>query len=126
MPAYIVRMHVLMMALKRIAATTSRPGWHCNRALSNFRPPVELPRSAPFSRAPVWRLSTGAIPRPLLVAEKSLIAGFHYPFPSLGHIEKGGNELPARTDRLEHGDLGKSQLAWRTRVLINRVNVSPA
>ena len=26
----------------------------------------------------------------MAVAEKSLIAGFHYPFPSLGHVEKDG------------------------------------
>ena len=26
----------------------------------------------------------------MAVAEKSLIAGFHYPFPSLGHAEKDG------------------------------------
>jgi hypothetical protein len=26
----------------------------------------------------------------MALAEKSLIAGFHYPFPSLGHVEKDG------------------------------------
>jgi hypothetical protein len=26
----------------------------------------------------------------MAVAEKSLIAGFHYPFPSFGHVEKDG------------------------------------
>jgi glyoxylase-like metal-dependent hydrolase (beta-lactamase superfamily II) len=27
----------------------------------------------------------------MLVAEKMLVQGFHYPFPSLGHVEKGGS-----------------------------------
>ena len=27
----------------------------------------------------------------MLVAEKMLVQGFHYPFPSLGHVEKEGS-----------------------------------
>jgi hypothetical protein len=27
----------------------------------------------------------------MVVAEKMLMQGFHYPFPSLGHVEKDGN-----------------------------------
>ena len=33
----------------------------------------------------------------MLVAEKMLVQGFHYPFPSLGHVEKSGTgyrEIP--------------------------------
>jgi hypothetical protein len=28
----------------------------------------------------------------MAAAEKMLIAGFHFPFPSLGHVEKVGTE----------------------------------
>jgi hypothetical protein len=27
----------------------------------------------------------------MVVAEKMLMQGFHYPFPALGHLEKDGN-----------------------------------
>jgi len=35
----------------------------------------------------------------MAVAEKSLIASFHYPFPSLGHAEKDGTSYRLGADR---------------------------
>jgi hypothetical protein len=54
-----------------------------------------------FVRNPHWRAffdQDGAMAEEtrrkvyeMVVAEKMLMQGFHYPFPSLGHVEKDGN-----------------------------------
>jgi hypothetical protein len=40
-------------------------------------------------------------------AEKALIQGFHFPFPSAGYVEKEGAQIPARAHSLESGNLSR-------------------
>jgi hypothetical protein len=49
------------------------PGWH---AVFD-----QIPQQAEATRRKVYDM---------LVAEKLMVQGFHYPFPGLGHIEKDG------------------------------------
>ena len=41
----------------------------------------------------------------MAAAEKALVVGFHFTFPSIGHVEKDGSQIPAGAGRLESGDL---------------------
>ena len=46
----------------------------------------------------------------MLVAEKMLVQGFHYPFPGMAYIEKAGNGLPR-----DSGDVESDALIGMTR-----------
>ena len=45
----------------------------------------------------------------MLVAEKMMVQGFHYPFPSLAYIEKSGDRLPRGHGAVESDDLKNSE-----------------
>ena len=50
----------------------------------------------------------------MLVAEKMMVQGFHYPFPALAHIEKSGNGLSRDSGAVEPGALTRRRLRQAT------------
>ena len=55
------------------------PGWH-----------------AFYDQDPVMAEATRRKVYDMLVAEKMLVQGFHYPFPSLAYVEKSGSAIARR------------------------------
>ena len=51
----------------------------------------------------------------MLVAEKMMVQGFHYPFPSLAYVEKAGLRLPGNP-----GDVERHAVADCLRTIRNR------
>ena len=64
------------------------PGWH-----------------AYYDQDPVMAEATRRKVYDMLVAEKMLVQGFHYPFPSVAHVEKTAHRLPGNPGAVESGAL---------------------
>ena len=45
----------------------------------------------------------------MAAAEKALVAGYHFSFPSVGHVEKDGHGLSPRSGRVAADDLSRSE-----------------
>ena len=72
----------------RRSCSRAIPGWH-----------------AFYDQDPVMAEATRRKVYDMLSAEKMLVQGFHYPFPSVAHVEKAGDRLPGNPGAVEPGDL---------------------
>ena len=73
-----------------------------------------------FLRNPDWHVAFDIDPQKavetrrkfydMAAAEKALVVGFHFTFPSVGYVEKDGTRLSPGADRVESGDLNARRL----------------
>ncbi len=76
------------------------PGWH-----------------AFYDQDPVMAEATRRKIYDMLVAEKMMVQGFHYPFPSVAYVEKNGIGLSRDSGTVEFGDLsGAGRWTWPPRL----------
>ena len=89
------------LAVERVTEDAQRPRFHCRVLRLVTHAPFLFARHpgwhAFYDHEPVQAEATRRKVYDMLSAEKMLVQGFHYPFPSVAHVEKtatGYREIP--------------------------------